>query len=60
MTKSAIQGDVGQALFGITKKTSGLFKTKPIRKIISGFAGNRSKNPMEVKFREASNMSKLT
>ena len=42
------------------KKTSGLLKTKPIRKIIQGFAGNRPKNPMEVKFREASNISKLS
>src|SRR2546421_322024 len=32
------EGDIGQALFGITKKTSGFFKTKPIRKIIQGFA----------------------
>jgi hypothetical protein len=47
-------------LVGITKKTGGLFNTKPTRKIIEGFAGNRSKNPMEVEFREASDMSKLT
>src|SRR3984893_8158693 len=47
--KTAIQSDIGQALFGVTKKTSGLFETKPIRKIIQGFARNRGKNPMEVK-----------
>ena len=37
-----------------------LFKTKPVRKIIQGFARNRSENPMEVKFREACNISKLS
>jgi hypothetical protein len=47
-------------LFGITKKTSGLFKTKPIRKTIQGFARHRSKNPMEVKYREAGHISKLS
>src|SRR5271168_1060739 len=30
-----------------------LFKTKPVRKIIQGFARNRTKDPMEMKFREA-------
>jgi hypothetical protein len=40
--------------------TSGLFKPKPIRKIIRSFAGDRAKNPMEVKFQETSNVSKLT
>src|SRR6202034_3892408 len=31
---NAIQGYIGHALAGITKKTSGLFKTKPVRKIV--------------------------
>src|SRR3984957_7842125 len=57
--KTAIQGDLGQALVGITKQTSGLFKTKPIRKTIQGFAGDCCENPMEVKFRKASNIGKL-
>src|SRR5271169_1172319 len=58
--KTAIQSDLGQVLFGITKKTSGLFKTKPIRKIIQGFARNRGKNPMEVKFRKTCNIRELS
>ena len=33
--------------------TRSLFKTKPVRKIIQGFTRNRTKDPMEMKFREA-------
>ena len=46
-------------MFGITEKTSGLFKTKPVRKIIQGFARYRTKDPMEMKLREAGNFSQL-
>src|ERR1700758_2928337 len=56
----AIQSDIGQALFGITKKTRGLFQTKPIREIIQRLARNRGKNPMEMKFRKTRNIRKLS
>jgi hypothetical protein len=46
-------------LAGITKKTGSLFKTKPVRKIIEGFAGHGTKDPMEMKFREAGHFSQL-
>src|ERR1700677_827774 len=58
--KAAIQGDIGQALFGVTKQASGFFETKPVRKIIQGFARNCRKNPVEMKFREAGNISQLS
>src|SRR5579871_2808841 len=51
---------MGQALSGITKQPSGLFEAKAIGKTVQRFARNRGKNPMEVKLREASNLSQLT
>jgi len=56
---TASQGDIGQTLARITKKTSSLFQTKPVRKTVDGFAGNRAKDPVEMKRREAGYFSQF-
>src|ERR1700693_5184682 len=46
-------------MVGIAKQTSGLLKTKPVGKTIQGFARNRAKDPMKMKFREAGHFVQL-